>query len=135
MKSHIFDKTGRVSNPNARTLFLYTSGRQKRINPLSDNEAPNDFLYGYKYFKENGLSSDYLETNKLAWPWYNPKLRKLKRESDLFSDTLGIGIRAHLLAGKLDVLREYDNLIATTDSIALGLARLKLVKHFNGRII
>ena len=105
-----------------KILFLYTSGRRDRINKISYGEAPREFLYGYTDFKEAGMDVDYVETDFFYPKWFNRQYWTLKRNNQKFADHLGIGNRSHLFINRIEDFNNYDTLIATTDSIALGLA-------------
>ena len=108
-----------------RILFLYTSGRKARIEKASRGEAPREFFYGYTYFKQNGYDVNYLETDYLLPPRLSFEHWHLKRKNSVFAQHLGIGNRSHFFVNQIKHLNSYDLLIATTDSIALGLAHHK----------
>ena len=118
-----------------KILFLYTSGRKERIEKVNDGQAPTDFLYGYTYFKEAGIDVDYVETDYFYPKWFDMRYWRLKKGNQNFADHLTIGNRSHLFLNQIEDLNNYDILIATTDSIALGLAYHKKSGQLRTEII
>jgi glycosyltransferase involved in cell wall biosynthesis len=118
-----------------RILFLYTSGRKERIEKAIEGEAPLEFLYGYTHFKENGKNVDYMETNYLRPPKLSLEYWRLRNLNKAFARDVGIGSRSHFFVNQIQNLNRYDVFIATTDSIALGLAHHKKKGRLKGEII
>jgi glycosyltransferase involved in cell wall biosynthesis len=118
-----------------RILFLYTSGRRERIEKSAKGEAPLEFLYGYSYFKENGEDVDYMETNHLRPPRFSLEYWRLRNLNKAFARDVGIGSRSHFFVNQIQTLNRYDVFIATTDSIAMGLAHHKKRGRLRGEII
>lgn len=108
-----------------RVLYLFTSGRGERIKSSELGNAPRDFLYGYTYLREQGLAVDYLETDHITPAKHTLEYWKLFYRNKRFARQLSIGSRSHYFVSKLEKLNSYDAIIATTDSIALGLAYFK----------
>lgn len=115
-------------------MFLYTSGRYKRLQQSTD-KAPSDFLYGYSTFLDKGLDVHYLETDLLHHKKTNPKYWWLRYQNNKFADYIGVGNRSHFYLGIVEYLNSFDVLIATNDSIALGLVHYKRTKKLIPKII
>ena len=115
---------------------MFTGGRRVRLSKIRANIAsPRDFLYGYDYFLSRPGRVDYLELDNLAPQQWRPLYWVLRRESLKIGKSLGIGSRSHYFVGTLRYLNQYDCIVATTDSIALGLAHYKIKGQLKGRII
>ena len=120
---------------NRKILFLYTSGRKERIEKAARGEAPREFFYGYTYFKKNGYDVNYLEIDYLLPPRLRFEHWRLKRYNEQFAKEVGIGSRSHFFVNQINTINNYNYLIATTDSIALGLAHHKKKGKLKGEII
>ena len=118
-----------------KILYLYTSGRKERLDDLKFGNAPRDFLYGYTYLKNQGLDVDYLETDHFPQEKQYLEYWKLFYRNKKFARQLGIGNRSHYYINQLKRLNAYDVIIATTDSIALGLAYFKQQNRLSPNII
>lgn len=106
-------------------LFVYTSGRRKRIEQRDDGTVASDFLYGYSSWKSHGVDAEYIESNDISHNYLSFRYWKLRKNNNSFARNLGIGNRSHFFVGCLGYLNQFDNIIATTDSIALGLLKFK----------
>ena len=114
---------------------MYTSGRKERIEKAARGEAPREFLYGYTYFKEYGYDVSYLETDYFRPPRLRFEHWRLKGNNEQFTKEVGIGNRSHFFVNQINTINNYNYLIATTDSIALGLAHHKKKGKLKGEII
>ena len=120
---------------NKSVLFVYTGGRANRIEAISKSEAPSEFFYGYPFFRQKGVSTEFIETDLCKRHRLSPKYWKLSRKSNSFIREFGIGSRAHLLLDFLDKVNQYDVVLGTTDSIGLGLCYLKKLGDIRSEIV
>tara|TARA_B100000315_G_scaffold255956_1_gene300686 strand:- start:657 stop:1724 length:1068 start_codon:yes stop_codon:yes gene_type:complete len=118
-----------------KLLFIYTSGRKERIEDVKNGNAPDEFLYGLNRLNNNIFSVDYLESDYMVESQWSIRQRLLKRKNDALMKNFGIGNRSHYFINSLKSINKYDTIVATTDSIAIGLASLKKVGYLRSKII
>ena len=82
-------------------LYIYTGGREERINKLYVNNTPVEMLYGYSYFKDKGYPTDFIELCSIQCNQNSISYRLLHFKNRLLSKKIGIGINSHYFLGIL----------------------------------
>ena len=105
-------------------LYVYTGGRSARNNKY----RPKEFFYGYHELKKNKhLSVDFIEIDNLfdKKDYFSLNTLFFKIKDTFFLKYYGIGFRTHQLIKHRGLLKKYDVIIGTNDSISLGLMEIK----------
>jgi len=118
-----------------KVLYIYTSGRGEIICRKEKCDQPIEFLYGYDYLLQLGYDVDYIESDFLRPYMFSLEYWKLRRSNQKQAMRLGIGNRSHFFLNQVHNLNRYDVIVATTDSIGLGLAYFKKIGRLKAEVI
>lgn len=118
-----------------KILFLYTGGREKRLNEPIDSFA-KEFFYGYFELKKLGYDVDFVE--RIIPENYkprNPRYQWLAFHNRWATEKLIMGNNAPFFLPHLEKIKQADIIIAIGDSIALAPEYYKLRGWIKGKII
>ena len=106
-----------------RILYVFTGGRKVRlVAARRGEEAPMEFLFGVTYLQRRGYDVDLLELTDLSPDQHSQAYTALVRQNTQMQQATGFTGSSHYFLGAIDLLNQYDAIIACGESVALGLS-------------
>lgn len=111
-----------------RALFLYTNGRESRLDPLSAGDAPSEKFYGLPELRQMGIEADFLEEADLGlMRWEGEKSSSLISVFDRIVKRV-THFSPRRIAGLLKARRKlsaYNYIITTNNALSMDASLLK----------
>ena len=121
-------------NKKISIIFLYKKGRKERLNYL--NNIPSEFFYGYREFKEEGLSVNFLEELDLNITFKNIYFQKfLNLSSKLFFNLPLNTILGIIFFKGYKKLKKADSIITTTNNLGIAVTLAKKIGLIRSNIL
>lgn len=117
-----------------KVLYVFKSGRKQRL--LDPESNPTEFFYGYQQLINHGLSVELFDEDELGVS--GNSWRVTRKGISQFARVTGINVQilARLLRPTiLNRLKEFEFIIATTNTFGIHLAFLKRVGLLHGTLI
>lgn len=113
------------------TAFLFSSGRRERL----QGNGPSEFLYGFAELQRSGRPVVMFEEGEIGFGRRWPKV--FEALSARIAGAIGVSPRliTRLGAAIAGQLAPYDVIVATTQSIGMALAALRVLGHHDKQVI
>lgn len=120
-----------------KIAYVFTSGRKKRLEKIENGEpVPREFLFGLTELREMGHSVDIFELIDFSDGKNNFVKKILKKRNAFLANFTGLSSSSHLISSeKLEVLNQYDVVIANNEYVAFGLAYYKKKGAFSTSLV
>ncbi|MCK4736588.1 MAG: hypothetical protein KAT65_29310 [Methanophagales archaeon] len=120
-----------------KITYVFTSGRKIRLDKIENGEPiPREFLFGLTELREMGHKADIFELIDFSDDKNNFVKRVLKKRNAFLASFTGLTSSSNLISSeKLEVLNQYDIVIANNEYVALGLAYYKKKGAFSTPLV
>lgn len=117
-----------------KVLYFFKSGRKQRL--LDPSSNPTEFFYGYQQLINSGLSVELFDEDELALQ--GNQWRVTRKGISQFARVTGINVQVLgrlLQSAILNRVKDFEFIIATTNTFGIHLAFLKRVGLLHGKLI
>ncbi len=115
-----------------RVLFVFTSGRKKRLLRKDVQTYPKEFLFGVPFLQQKGYVLDILELEELPFELKSVQYHLLFFVNWFVSLFTGVVSSWHLFHNSQHLLNDYDLILSCNEYVASGVAYLKCRKKIKG---